>query len=246
MTVSAMTVRVPVGTEVPSGMREDAHLHGSVRVLVADDDADLARQLAVRLTEDGYAADVATDGQRALHRALSHPYDVMVLDQTLPALDGLEIVTRLRRKAVDIRILMLTGRTEVAERVAGLDAGADDCLPKPFDTTELMARVRALHRRRFDGADLIPLGEAQLDLAQRAVRMPDDVVVTLSPREFQLLHCLASQPGVVQSRAHLRRHVFAGAATDSSVDTYVHYLRRKLWPGVVLTVHGLGYQVGKL
>jgi two-component system, OmpR family, response regulator QseB len=216
------------------------------RVLVVDDDADLADQLADLLRIEGYAADVATDGQRGLHLALSRRYDVVLLDLGLPALDGLEVVARIRRRAVDVRVIMLSARTQTAERIAGLDAGADDYLPKPFDLDELMARVRAVHRRPFEAAEVISLGAAELDVPGHAVRMPSGRCVVLSPREFQLLHRLAVRPGVVHAREQLRRGVFEGASGDSIVDTYVYYLRRKLWTGVVRTVHGLGYQVGRL
>ncbi|WP_020519229.1 aminotransferase class I/II-fold pyridoxal phosphate-dependent enzyme [Catelliglobosispora koreensis] len=130
--------------------------------------------------------------------------------------------------------------------VAGLDAGADDYLGKPFEIGELLARTRALSRRALDDAQVIPLGAAQLDIAQRGVQLPSGDFVSLSGREFALIRSLAKGPRAVHSRNQLRSRVFDGADSESIVDTYVHYLRRKLGPGIVRTVHGLGYQIGAL
>jgi two-component system response regulator QseB len=170
----------------------------------------------------------------------------MIIDRGLPALDGLDIVVRLRQRSVAARILMLTALGGTADRVGGLDAGADDYLTKPFEVAELMARVRALGRRPFDDAKTIPLGAGQLDLARRGVQLPSGDQVTLSAREFELIRSLAARPRAVHSRTQLRNRVFGGAMSESIVDTYVHYLRRKLGRGIVRTIHGLGYQIGSL
>ena len=215
-------------------------------LLLVEDDPDLADMLVELFSADGYRIDLARDGQRGLHLALQDRYQVIVLDRRLPAIDGVDLVTRLRRCAVGARVLILSALAEPTERVRGLDAGADDYLTKPFEVAELMARVRALTRRRFDGAELIPIGTGRLDLAQRGVRLPDGRQVTLSAREFALLRLLASQPRAVHSRGQLRRRVFGADRSEAMVDTYVHYLRRKLGDGVVRTVHGLGYQIGAL
>lgn len=202
--------------------------------------------LAEVLVDEGYHVDVARDGQRGLHLGLTRPYDVMVIDRLLPALDGLNLLTRLRSRAVRTRALVLTALGTVDDRVAGLDAGADDYLIKPFDLNELSARLRALCRRTTDGADALPIGGGRLDLALRDVVLPDGTRVPLSAREFELLRVLALRPRVVHSRAELRRRVFDDAPAPSIVDTYVYYLRRKLGRGVVRTVHGLGYRLGEL
>ncbi|MEO3745549.1 response regulator transcription factor [Plantactinospora sp. B24E8] len=216
------------------------------RLLLVEDDADLADMLSEVLTDEGYLVDVARDGQRGLHFGLTRPYDLMVIDRLLPAIDGLNLLARLRSRAVGARALMLTALGTVDDRVAGLDAGADDYLIKPFDLDELIARLRALCRRASDGADALPIGLGRLDLALRDVVLPDGSRVALSAREFELLRVLAVRPRVVHSRAELRRRVFDEAAAPSLVDTYVYYLRRKLGRTSIRTVHGLGYRLGEL
>jgi two-component system, OmpR family, response regulator QseB len=216
------------------------------RLLLVEDDRALADMLAGMFTADRYTVDLAHDGQRGLHLGLSRLYQVIMVDRRLPGIDGLDLVVRLRRRAVSARILMLTALGDTTDRVDGLDAGADDYLAKPFEVAELLARVRALGRRLFDGAQVIPLGEGELDLRQRGVRLPDGGRVGLTAREFALIRSLATRPGAVHSRGQLRGLVFPDAASESIVDTYVHYLRRKLGNGVVRTIHGLGYQVGTL
>jgi len=215
-------------------------------VLLVEDDAELAALLAGLIGAEGYRVDVAYDGQRGLHLGLGRPYRVMVIDRRLPDMDGLELIARLRRRAVPARVLVLTALGAHAERVRGLDAGADDYLAKPFDLDELLARIRALDRRLADGADLLPLGEGFLDRDTRDVALPDGTRVPLSPREFDLLHALAARPRAVHSRTQLRDQVFPDTAAESVVDTYVYYLRRKLGRQIVRTVYGLGYRIGPL
>ncbi|BCJ49797.1 transcriptional regulator [Actinoplanes sp. NBRC 14428] len=217
-----------------------------MRLLLVEDDPDLSEMLTETLTDEGYHVDRAPDGQRGLHLGLTRPYDVLVIDRLLPALDGLDLLTRLRSRAVPARALLLTALGTVADRIAGLDAGADDYLAKPFDLDELSARLRALCRRIPDTAEALHVGRGLLDLAARDVVLPDGGRVALSAREFELLRTLADRPHQVYSRAQLRRRVFDEAAAASIVDTYVYYLRRKLGRGVVRTVHGLGYRLGAL
>jgi two-component system response regulator QseB len=217
-----------------------------MRLLLVEDDPELSEILTDTLTDEGYEVDQAPDGQRGLHLGLTRSYDVMVIDRLLPALDGLDLLARLRSRAVPARALMLTALGTVADRVAGLDAGADDYLSKPFDLDELSARLRALCRRVPDAADALRLGRGLLDLAVRDVVLPDGGRIPLSAREFELLRVLAARPHHVHSRAQLRSRVFDEAAAASLVDTYVYYLRRKLGRGVVRTVHGLGYRLGAL
>jgi len=222
------------------------HAVRSTRLLLVEDDLELTELVTEALVDEGYVVDQAHDGQRGLHLGLTRPYDVMVIDRRLPGLDGLDLVTRLRSRAVPGRALMLTALGSVGDRVAGLDAGADDYLVKPFDLDELSARIRALCRRAADSAEALRIGAGLLDLAVRDVILPAGARVPLSAREFELLRVLAAQPNNVHSRAELRRRVFDEAAAASIVDTYVHYLRRKLGRGVVRTVRGLGYRLGML
>ena len=216
------------------------------RLLLVEDDAELADMLRRLLSSEGYDVEVALDGQAGLHFGLSRRYDLMVLDRGLPAIEGLDLLGRLRRRGLLAPVLVLTARGAVADRVAGLDAGAEDYLVKPFDLDELLARLRALLRRHADAAETISLGAAVLQLDDRSVRMPDGPPVELSGREFELLRLLALRPRRVFSREELRERVFDQADSASIVDTYVYYLRRKLGPTAVRTVRGVGYQLGAL
>jgi two-component system response regulator QseB len=215
-------------------------------LLLVEHDRELADRLVGLFRSGGYPIDLARDGQQGLHLALGRRYQLIMLDRRLPVIDGVDLVARLRRRAVVARMLILGTRADPADRIHGLDAGADDYLAQPFETAELMARVRALTRRPYDGAELIPIGAAHLDLAQRCVRLSDGRQVALSGREFELIRALASRPRAVHTRRQLRRGVFGPHRTEAVVDTYVHYLRRKLGSSAVRTVHGLGYQIGAL
>jgi two-component system, OmpR family, response regulator QseB len=216
------------------------------RLLLIEDDPEQADMLAGLFTGEGYLVDVASDGQQGLHLALGRTHRVLVVDRGLPGVDGLDLVSRLRRVGVTARILVLTALGEVADRVAGLDAGADDYLAKPFEIDELLARVRALRRRHLDDADVLPVGEAELDVERREVLLPHGERVPLSRREFELLRLLAAHPRTIYRRSDLRREVFVDTTADSLVDTYVYHLRRKLGGEVIHTVHGVGYRMGKI
>jgi two-component system response regulator QseB len=215
-------------------------------VLVVEDDAELAELLRRLLVEAGYRVTTARDGQAGLHLGLTRAYGVLVIDRGLPALDGLELLRRLRRHGVDTPALILSALGTVQDRVTGLDAGAEDYLVKPFDVDELLARLRALRRRHHDAAEVMPLGGGWLDLGGHCARLADGSEVVLSSRELDLLTTLARRPGRVFSRSELRARVFDDAESSSIVDTYVHYLRRKLGPPVIRTVRGLGYRIGSL
>ncbi|MGC5016073.1 response regulator transcription factor [Streptosporangium sp. DT93] len=216
------------------------------RLLLVEDDLELGHMLVGVFTEQGYTVDLAPEGQRGLHLGLSRPYDVMIVDRGLPAVDGIELLTRLRRRAVTVPVLVLTAFGTLADRVTGLDAGAEDYLVKPFEIDELLARVRALHRRNLDHARLLPLGAGWLDSDSHIVGLPTGEQVTLSGQECRLLSALATRPRQVHTRASLRQRVFDGARTESIVDTYVYYLRNKLGADVVRTVRGVGYRLGGL
>ena len=215
-------------------------------LLLVEDDVELVSLLKPLIADEGYEVDVAHDAQRGLHLGLRRDYRVMVIDRRLPGMDGLYLLTLLRRRAVSARVLMLTALGAHAERVRGLDAGADDYLGKPFDLDELLARIRALDRRFADQADLLPLGAGYLDKQARAVIRPDGGRVPLTSREFDLLNTLAARPRDIHPRDRLRARVFPDTTAESAVDTYVYYLRRKLGQQIIRTVHGLGYQIGSL
>ncbi|MCC3651225.1 MULTISPECIES: response regulator transcription factor [Streptomyces] len=216
------------------------------RLLLIEDDRELVSLLSGVLREEGYSVDVATDGQRGLHLGLTRRYDALVVDRRLPALDGLDLLGRLRSRAVRAPVLLLTALGTVHDRVDGLDAGADDYLVKPFELDELSARLRALCRRGRDATDVLRIGSGRLYVGPREVELADGARIALAAREFALLWALASRPNLVHSRSELRRLVFQEAPASSIVDTYVYYLRRKLGRQVVRTVRGLGYRLGSL
>ncbi|RVW10959.1 DNA-binding response regulator [Prescottella agglutinans] len=212
-------------------------------VLLVEDDDRLTDLLDDLLSEEGYRVDVARDGQTGLHRGLTHRYDVIVLDRGLPVRNGIEVLRALRRRAVDTPVLVLTARGTLDDRVEGLDAGAEDYLVKPFEIPEFLARLRALRRRRLDVAESLPVAGRTLDLASRTV-IGSDGAVELSASECALLAALARSPGQVFTRGQLLDAAFGAADTPGTVDTYVHYLRRKLGRDVVRTVRGVGYRLG--
>ena len=214
-------------------------------VLVVEDDRDLAALLERLLAAEGYAVTVAPDGQRGLHLGLTRPFDVMLIDRGLPAVEGLDLIGRLRGRGVLTPMLVLSARGSTKDRVDGLNAGAEDYLAKPFEVSELLARIRALLRRHRDGAPVLALGHWHLDLATRTVRGPAGEEIELSEREAALMAVLAGRPQQVFSRRDLLERVFSEAESENVVDTYVHYCRRKLGREVIKTVRGLGYRFGK-
>ncbi|MEV6844362.1 response regulator transcription factor [Actinoplanes sp. NPDC051411] len=219
----------------------------TTRVLVVEDDRELGDLLLRLFGGAGYAAELARDGQAGLHRALTRRYDLLVIDRGLPAIEGLDLLARLRRSGNQTPAVILTALGTVTDRVAGLDGGADDYLVKPFDVDELLARVRVVLRRRPTGTEhVLPVGEAEFDLIARTVTTADGDQTTLSGRESDLLRLLASHPSRVFSRQEITSGVFPEAATETLADTYVHYLRRKLGPTVITTVRGAGYRLGTL
>ena len=220
-----------------------------VRVLVAEDDLRMAGLLKRGLDEEGYAVDVVDEGTEAVWMASEYPYAAVVLDVMLPGLDGFEVCRRLRRAGRWTPILMLTARAEVADRVEGLDAGADDYLSKPFSFAELAARLRALVRRGDpERPTVLTVGTLMLDPAQhRAWR--DGSELTLSAKEFALLELFMRHPEEVLTRTRILDHVwdFAYDGTSNVVDQYVAYLRRKIdrpfGRSDLETVRGAGYRL---
>jgi two-component system response regulator QseB len=214
-------------------------------LLLVEDDKDLAALLGRALAAEGYDVTSAADGQRGLHLALTRAYDVMVVDRGLPAIEGLALIARLRAQGVTTPMLVLSARGTTKDRVDGLDAGAEDYLAKPFELSELLARLRALLRRHHDHADVLALPGGSLYLDERTVRRTHGSDVGLSEREAALLTVLATRPAQVFSRQDLLARVFDEAESENVVDTYVHYCRRKLGRGVIATVRGFGYRLGK-
>jgi two-component system response regulator QseB len=217
----------------------------AAKVLVVEDDRELGPLLLRLFRGAGYESDLAPDGQAGLHLALTRRYDAMILDRGLPAIEGLDLLGRLRRSGVTIPALVLTALGTVSDRVAGLDSGAEDYLVKPFEVDELLARVRVLLRRRRASGDALAVGGAVFDLISRTVTGPDGSVVALSGRESDLLRLLAQNPARAFTREEIVARVFPDASSVALVDTYVHYLRRKLGAAAVSTVRGTGYRLGR-
>lgn len=215
------------------------------RVLVAEDDIRLAQMLRNLLAGEGYAVTVAHDGQRALHEGLTNEFDVLLLDRGLPAIEGLDVLAKLRASGVVTPVLILSALGNSADRVEGLDRGAEDYLSKPFDIDELLARLRVLRRRLASTVPVLKIPGGTLDTGSRSVTRRDGQIVALSEREGDLLERLARRSEQVFTREDLLVTVFADADDAGVVDTYVHYLRKKLGRDIIDTVRGVGYRLGR-
>ena len=220
-----------------------------MRILIVEDEEHLADLLAEVLGREGHVANTASDGRSGLTRALSEEFDLLMVDWMLPDLDGIQVVKRLRAADVRVPILMLTARAQVEDRVEGLDAGADDYLPKPFAFPEFLARVRALSRRPAETeteGTVLRVGDVALDPIRHEVRRAGERL-DLTAKEFALLATLMQRPGQVFTRSVLLDTVWGGTtgAYTNVVDLYIHYLRKKLdageEPSRIRTVHGIGY-----
>ena len=218
-----------------------------MRILVVDDDEKITRMLRRGLSLEGYTVDVACDGQIAVRLAAQGTYDLAILDMVMPGLDGIEVCHRLRAVGDDLPILFLTARDEVSDRVAGLDAGADDYIIKPFAYEELLARVRALLRRRTAENAALRFADLSLDVVTWEARRGERILEPLSPTEFELLRFFLRHPRQVLHREQFLDEVwgydFGGEA--NVLEVYVGYLRRKLEAGgetrLIHTVRGVGY-----
>jgi two-component system OmpR family response regulator len=220
-----------------------------VRVLVVEDDVKMAGLLRRGLVEEGHAADVAASADDALWMAAAVEYDAIVLDVMLPGRDGFEVCRGLRERGVWSPVLMLTARDAVEDRIAGLDAGADDYLPKPFSFAELLARLRALMRRgAIERPAVLEVGDLRLDPAVRQAWRGDQEL-RLSAKEFSLLETFMRRPGQVLSRYQLLEHAWDYGYEHRSnvVDVYVRYLREKIdrpfGRDSLETVRGVGYRL---
>ncbi len=215
-----------------------------MRLLVIEDQPELRSVLYAMLEEEGYAVDLSADGAQGLAKATTWSYDAIVLDLMLPKLDGWKLLDELRRTH-KIPVLILSARDGLDDRVRGLDLGADDYLAKPFERSELMARLRALIRRSAgQTSSIISIGELAIDLRARQVSRGDGPV-NLTAREFGLLEYLAMHRGKVISRRELYDHLFDELDDPASniVDVYISYLRRKLGSELIETRRGQGYVI---
>ena len=217
-----------------------------MRILVVEDEPKVASFIQRGLEAERYHVDVAHDGDAGLTRALGEEYDLVILDVMLPRRDGLSVLRELRARRCTVPVLLLTARTGVADKVAGLDGGADDYLTKPFEVAELLARVRALLRRGTAAPPLLGIADLRLDPATRQVTRAGRPI-ELTAREHALLEYFLRNPGRVLSRAMIAQHVW-GVSFDTFtnvIDVYVNYLRRKIdagfEPKLLHTVRGAGY-----
>ncbi|KYP80976.1 response regulator transcription factor [Ferroacidibacillus organovorans] len=221
-----------------------------MRVLIVEDEKKLSEALVRLLVEEGISADVAYDGEDGYLLASSKIYDAIILDRMLPSMDGLSVLSKLRKASVRTPVLMLTARDGIPDRVAGLNAGADDYLVKPFATEELIARIRALHRRP---AELITdawlqCDNLRFDPIERTLMTQSGESEKLSPKEAQILELLMKHHGQVLTRRQLMDNVWGYEADvlEGVLDTYVHHLRKRLslFQGpAIQTVRGVGYSL---
>jgi DNA-binding response OmpR family regulator len=219
-----------------------------VTILVVDDDRDVAQALRTELNSEGYEVEIASDGDAAIGRARSRHFNLILLDLGLPKKDGYAVCRELRADGCETPILMLTARTTEAERVLGFDLGADDYVGKPFSSSELLARVRALLRRTKAGAiDLYRFGSVEVDFSRAEVRVGGRAV-SLSATEYKLLRCFIGAQGKILPRERIVNDVWDGRYVgDRVVDTCVLHLRSKLEPDprnpvYFVSVRGLGYR----
>jgi DNA-binding response OmpR family regulator len=220
-----------------------------MRLLVVEDDPKLAHLIVRGLREEGYAVDHCADGLEAITQAVVNSYDAIVLDMMLPGADGLAVVRRLRERRIGTPVLMLTARDGIPDRIAGLDAGADDYLVKPFDFGELLARLRALLRRPEALQPMqVCIGDLEVDLHAHAVRRAGEPIA-LTAKEFALLELLVRHAGRVVSRADIVAHVWDDNHDPftNAVEVYINRLRGKIdrapWPPLLHTRRGAGYML---
>lgn len=222
------------------------------RILLVEDEPGLVLTLSDLLAAEGYQVESATDGPAGLCRATSEPFDLIILDVMLPGMNGFGVLREIRQRGIDIAILMLTAKTQVIDRVVGLKTGADDYLSKPFDPSELLARVEALlrrvHREAFAPVVRFQFGGVQVDF-EKAEVLKDQAPVSLAGKELQLLRYLIANRGKVLSRDELLKNVweYQPDISTRTVDVHIAWLRQKLesnpqFPKHILTVRGSGYR----
>jgi len=222
-----------------------------MKILLIEDYKPLRESLQQGLRENGYAVDTAGDGEEGLWYATTGEYDVVILDLRLPGMDGLQFLKTLRSQKNRVHILIVTARDSVSDRVEGLDLGADDYLVKPFEFSELLARVRALVRRKYDRKEpVIRVGGVEIDTSARTVRLSGETL-DLTSREYAILEILALKAGSVVSRETLQQGIYDFAAEHSSnvIDVYIGRLRKKLETAggkrILQTKRGFGYVLGE-
>jgi len=214
-------------------------------ILLVEDDRSIAQALELALRKQGYSVNVVGTGSAALHAAETEPPDMVILDLGLPDIDGLEVLRQLRGRDVELPILLLTARAGLDDRITGLDSGADDFLAKPFEITELFARLRVIERRMTTArTSQITIGGVTLDINHNTVTL-DGAQLDLARREFMLLKTLMENAGRVQTRNVLEARLYSWSeeVTSNALEVHIHHLRRKLGADFIKTVRGVGYKV---
>jgi two-component system response regulator QseB len=219
-----------------------------MRVLLVEDDVMIAQGLQTGLRQGGFAVDLMRDAKNAGAALQTTVFDVVLLDLGLPDRDGIEVLRELRKRGNATPVIILTARDEIQQRIAGLDAGADDYIVKPFDLDEVMARMRSVLRRASGRGDSsIQHGELRLDPASRTIER-NGTAVNLSAHEFAVLEALLQRPGAVLSRSQLEDRLYGWDEQigSNAVEVYIHGLRRKLGSDAIRTLRGVGYFIPKL
>jgi len=218
-----------------------------MRVLIVEDEKDLAAIVKMGLEEEGYIVDTAHDGEEGLYMALNYPLDAILLDIMLPVMDGLTLLSTIRKKGIKTPVLLLTARDALMDKIEGLDTGADDYLTKPFEFTELVARLRSLIRRGGEANEaVLRISDLEINTASHEV-MRGGEAIKLSAREYALIEYLAYNAGKVVTRTQIVEHIYnENAEMDSNVvDVYINYLRKKIdkepWSKLIQTIRGAGY-----
>ena len=218
-----------------------------MRVLLVEDDRMIGEAVVRALREAAYAADWVRDGTRAVAAADTHTYDLVLLDLGLPGRDGHEVLSHIRSKHKTAAVVIVTARDELDERLRGLDGGADDYVVKPFEMAELLARMRAVLRRKAGVPHpVMTNGSLSLDPATRQVTL-DEISTTLTGREFSLLHALMVRPGAILSRSELEDRIYGWneEVESNAVEWLIHALRKKLGSAAIKNVRGVGWMVAK-
>jgi len=216
-------------------------------ILLVEDDASLSRALQQALQKQGYSVNAVERGKAALHVVQTDVPDIVILDLGLPDMDGLAVLKAVREKQVDLPVLLLTARASLDDRISGLDGGADDYLPKPFEMTELFARLRVLERRLSTAKSAeISVGEVVLDINRGEVRLRGEPL-ELSRREYMLLKSLMENAGRVQTRNTLETRLYSWGeeVASNALEVHIHHLRKKLGAQFITTIRGVGYKVSQ-
>jgi DNA-binding response OmpR family regulator len=222
-----------------------------MRILLIEDNKALVKSLKKGLEEETFAVDVAYDGEEGLYLAENNPYDIIILDLMLPKLDGITLLRRLRRQKIQTHILILTARDAPEEKVKGLDAGADDYLTKPFHYDELLARLRALLRRKYQKKEpFLSIGELKINTRSHQVWRNEQEII-LQPKEYAVLEYLAYHQNEIVNRTQLWDHLYdwQDESTSNILDVYINHLRNKIDKAaekkMIITIRGEGYMLKK-